>query len=51
MSVITLLIVVLLVVLILSIFNGGSWGYSPSYAVGIILLILVIMILTGHVTL
>jgi hypothetical protein len=51
MSILTILIVILLMLLILSIFNGGAWGYNPSYAVGIILLILVVLILTGNVNL
>jgi hypothetical protein len=51
MSIITLLLVVLIIGLILSIFNGGNWGYSPSYIVGILLVVLLILVLTGQVSL
>jgi hypothetical protein len=51
MSIITILLVVLIIGLILSIFNGGNWGYSPSYIVGILLVVLLILVLTGQVSL
>ncbi len=51
MSIITLLLVVLIIGLILSIFNGGNWGYSPSYIVGILLIVLIVLILTGNLSL
>jgi len=48
MSIVTILIIILLVGLILSVFNGASWGYGPSGLVGALLLILLILVLTGH---
>lgn len=51
MSIITILLVVLLCALILSVFNGGAWGYNPSYIVGVLLLVLVVLILTGNLSL
>jgi hypothetical protein len=51
MPIITILLVVLIIGLILSIFNGGNWGYSPSYIVGILLVVLLILVLTGQVSL
>jgi hypothetical protein len=51
MSIVTLLIVILLIGLILSVFNGGTWGWSPSYLVGILLIVLIVLVLTGNVSL
>lgn len=49
MSLVTLLIVILLIGLIISVFNRGSFGYGPSSIFGIVLLILVVLIVTGYV--
>ena len=50
MSLITLLIIVLIVLLLVGNPSTGwhSWGYYPSGAIGIILLIVVILLLTGR---
>ena len=51
MSVVTILLIVLLVMIILS-FPGWnhsrSWGYGPSGILGIILVILLVLALTGN---
>lgn len=49
MSIITILLIILLVGLILSVFNGTSWGYGPSGIIGVLLVILLILYLTGYV--
>jgi hypothetical protein len=52
MSIATLLLIILLVMLILSIptwpYSRG-WGYRPSGLVGILLIVLLILLLTGRV--
>lgn len=48
----TILIVVLLLMLIGALPNWGhsrSWGYAPSGGLGLILLILVVLVLTGRI--
>lgn len=47
----TLLVIVLIVVLIGSLPNwsyASQWGYGPSGLVGLILVILLVLYLTGH---
>lgn len=52
---ITMLGTILIVILILMLLgvlptwgHSRSWGYGPSGALGIILLILIVLVLTGH---
>lgn len=48
----TILIVVLVLMLIGALPNWGhsrSWGYAPSGGLGLILLILVVLVLTGRI--
>lgn len=49
MSIITILLIVLLVGLILSVFNNTSWGYGPSGIIGVLLVVLLVLYLTGYV--
>ena len=51
MNVTTLLIVVL-ILLLLGVFpawpHAASWGYGPSGIIGVVLLVLLILVLTGR---
>jgi len=49
MSTILIIVLVLLLVGVLPIFpHSRSWGYMPGGVIGLILLVLVIMLLTGR---
>jgi len=48
----TILIVILILILVGALPNWGhsrSWGYGPSGAVGVILVILIVLALTGRI--
>lgn len=51
MSLIGILLLILIIGLIFSVFNGTAWGYGPSGIVGVVLVVLLILLLTGHVSL
>lgn len=51
MSLISLLLIIVVIALLFSLFNGTAWGYGPSSALGIIVVVLLILILTGNVSL
>lgn len=51
MSLIGILLLILVIGLLLSVFNGGSWGYGPSGLVGVLLIVLIVLILTGNLSL
>lgn len=50
MSIVSLLLVILIVALVLALINGGSFGYAPSGIVGILLIVLLILVLTGQLS-